>query len=357
MTTMTWKNIATSTLKVDYPIIQAPMLGVSTPEMAAAVSNLGGLGSLPVGGLSPEVTQQLIRKIKGLTDRPFAVNLFAHPIPTYTENDVEPMRLLLLQLANKRGYQLDVADLSNFKFYSYHDQIDILVQEGISILSFTFGCLDKQTIQILKDKGCTLIGTATCIEEALLLQEQRIDMIAVQGLEAGGHRGTFCHQIPLPQIGLFSLLPQITRAVHIPCIAAGGINDAQTIKAAFELGAVAVQIGTAFMDTEESEAIPSYKKRLANAKDSDTSLTKAFTGRWARGIRNEMMQEIEASGIPIPPYPVQNSLTAKFRKLAQRNNDSEYTNLWAGQSAGPTEAKLTKEVFTALVKDYEALYK
>jgi nitronate monooxygenase len=353
---MNWKNIVTDTLGVDYPLIQAPMLGVSTPEMAAAVCNQGGLGSLPVGGLSPEATRQLIRKTKSLTGKPFAVNLFAHEIPGYTEADIMPMRELLLLLANKRGYQLDVSDLTNFEFYSYQDQIDILIQEEISIVSFTFGCLDRKSIQLLKNRGTTLIGTATCVEEALFLQEQNIDMITVQGIEAGGHRGTFIDGIPLPQVGLFSLLPQITKEVQMPCIAAGGINSAPTIRAAFELGAVAVQIGTAFIGTEESLAIASYKARLEEAKDTDTVLTRAFSGRWARGIRNEMMNEIEQSGLTIPPYPLQNSLTTKLRKLAQQNNDSGYTNLWAGQSAGATDTKQTKEVFMNLVKQFEALY-
>lgn len=353
---MFWKNIFADTLKLDYPIIQAPMLGVSTPEMAAAVSAEGGLGSLAVGGLSPEAMLQLIRKTKNLTRRPFAVNLFAHEIPAYTDDELESMRKLLLQLANKRGYKLEPADLTNFQHYNHLDQIDILLGEEISIVSFTFGCLDAKSIQLLKQKGCTLIGTATCVAEASHLQEQGIDMIVAQGIEAGGHRGTFMENIPLPQIGLFSLLPQIAKAVDVPCIAAGGINNAETINAAFQLGAVAVQIGTAFINTEESLAIASYRSRLQETNDIDTVLTKAFSGGWARGIKNEMMEEIERSGISIPPYPLQNSLTTKLRKLAQQANDSDYTNLWAGQSVMPTEARQTKEVFLNLVKEYEAFF-
>jgi nitronate monooxygenase len=353
---MIWKNIVTDTLNVEYPIIQAPMLGVSTPEMAAAISNQGGLGSLPVGGLSPEATRQLIHKTKSLTGKPFAVNLFAHDIPACTEDDIGPMRQLLLQLAHERGYELSEGDLSGFRFYTCHDLVDILVQEAISVVSFTFGCLDGKSIQLLKDKGCTLIGTATCTEEALFLQKQGIDMIAVQGIEAGGHRGTFLNNIPLPQVGLFSLLPQISNIVQIPCIAAGGISSAQSMKAAFELGADAVQLGTAFIGTEESIAIASYKAKLKGAKDTDTILTKAFSGRWARGIRNEIINKIEQSGISIPPYPWQNSLTAKFRQLAQKNNDAAYTSLWAGQSAITPEFRQANDVFWHLVTQYEAQY-
>lgn len=352
---MTWKNVITERLKVKYPVIQAPMLGVSTPEMAAAVSNEGGLGSLAVGGLSPDATRQLIRTTKSLTSNPFAVNLFAHPIPAYTDDELEPMRKLLIELANKRGYTLETADLTNFTLYNHLDQVDVLLEEAVRIVSFTFGCLDTNSISRLKKAGCILIGTATCVEEARYLETQQIDMITVQGLEAGGHRGTFMDDIPLPQVGLFSLLPQVVKAVSIPCIAAGAINSAQTIKAAFELGAMAVQIGTAFIGTEESQAIASYKERLAVSTDTDTALTRAFSGRWARGMRNEVMNEIERSGIPLPPYPLQNSLTTKLRKLAQQAGDSDYTTLWAGQSAAGTPMKPAREVFINLVEQYETI--
>lgn len=352
---MRFPNNISSILSIDYPIIQAPMLGVSTPEMAAAASNEGALGSLAVGGLSPEATRQLIRRTKSLTSKPFAVNLFVHSIPAWNENDIKPMQDFLLQLATEKGYLLTPEDVSDFHFHTYHEQLDILLQEGIRFVSFTFGCLDPASISLLKKNGCLLIGTATCVEEALLLQQQRIDMISIQGFEAGGHRGTFLDNIPLPQIGLFSLLPQIKQAINIPCIAAGGINSAHTMQAAFDLGADAVQIGTAFISTQESVAIDAYKERLPYSTGNDAAITRAFSGRWARGLRNEMMQRIEASGIPVPPYPVQNSLTAKFRKLAQQANDSDYTNLWAGQSASMTNWKTTKEVINDLVRQYHVL--
>ncbi len=351
---MNWPQHLTKRFGIPYPVIQAPMLGVSTPEMAAAVSNAGGLGSLAVGGLSPEVTINLIRKTKSLTDNPFAVNLFAHDIPSYSDEDLEPMRSLILKLAEKRGYTLNPSDLSDFTLYTYRDQLDILIREKIDIVSFTFGCPDEKTIQILKGNNCALIGTATCVQEAVFLEDQKVDMITVQGVEAGGHRGTFMDNIPLPQVGLMSLLSQIVRKVRVPCIAAGAINSAQTIDAVFRLGAIAAQIGTAFINTAESEAIPAYKERLAKANDTDTTLTRAFSGRWARGIRNQMMKDIEQSGIAIPPYPLLNSLTGKLRKLAQQNNDGDYTNLWAGQSAPIDQSKATRDVFLNLVRSYEA---
>lgn len=349
------KNNIAGTLRIRYPIIQSPMLGVSTPEMAAVVSNEGGLGSLPVGGLSPDATRQLIRKTKSLTDRPFAVNLFAHTVPGYDDGELEQMRSVLLTLARKRGYPLQEKDLTGFTFHTYHDQVDILIEESISITSFTFGCLDEAIVKRLRQNGSTLIGTATCVEEAVILQQQGIDMISVQGIEAGGHRGTFIDTLPPPQVGLFALLPQVKQAVQLPLIAAGAINDAQTIQAALNLGADAVQVGTAFIGADESIAIPAYKQKLAGAKENDTVLTRAFSGRWARGIQNEMMKEIETAGIPIPPYPYQNSLTTPLRKLAQQNDDGDYTNLWAGQSAPKTMCRTTKDVFRELVRAYESI--
>jgi nitronate monooxygenase len=339
----------TRALGVEYPIVQAPMLGVSTPGMAAIVSDLGGLGSLPIGGLGPDAARALIRKTKNLTAKPFAVNLFAHDIPALRDEDLEPMRRFLIGLAERRGYRLEAEDLAGFELHRYQEQVDVLLEEGVSIVSFTFGCLDETSARRLKAAGCILIGTATCLEEALALRDRGIDMVSAQGIEAGGHRGTFLDSIPLPQVGLFALLPRIKRETGLPCIAAGGIRDGATMAAAFRLGADAVQIGTPFIATAESEAIPAYKRRLETARDTDTALTRSFSGRWARGLRNRMMDEIETSGIAVPPYPWQNALTAKLRRLAQRNDDAEHTNLWAGQAAQAEGVRGTRDVFMDLV--------
>jgi nitronate monooxygenase len=347
---MKLSNTFTDLLQIKYPIIQAPMLGISTPQMAAAVSNEGGLGSLAVGGLSPEVTRTLIRKTRSLTNQRFAVNLFVHDVPSYNDSDLEPMRQFLIGLANKKGYHLTTSDLTNFILYTYRDQMDVLIEEKINIVSFTFGCPDPNAVKKFKENNCILIGTATCLQEALILQDQHIDMITAQGIEAGGHRGTFLDNIPLPHVGLFSLLSQMNQNIKVPYIAAGGINSGGGIRAAMDLGAIAAQIGTAFIGTNESEAIPAYKQRLDRAVDTDSSLTRAFSGRWARGLRNQLMNEIENANIAIPPYPLQNSLTGKFRKLAQQNNDAEYTNMWVGQSVGPQKFKLSKDVFMELVQ-------
>lgn len=342
-------------LGIPYPIVQAPMLGVSTPEMAAAVSNAGGLGSLPVGGLSPDATRDLIHRTKRLTGRPFAVNLFVHEVPPIDEESLKPMWNFLLKLYGRQGYAPERAALSGFRHFTYKEQMGVLAEENIGLISFTFGCPDDEFIRHFHGRNCTLIGTATSSAEAEYLEAKGIDMIALQGIEAGGHRGTFLEDGPLPQIGLFPLLGQVRERSSLPLIAAGAIRSAAGMKAAFALGADAVQIGTAFIGTDESIAIPAYKSRVEHATDSDSMLTRSFSGRWARGLCNKFMAELDAAGIPIPPYPWQNSLTTAFRRLAQQNNDADFTNLWAGQAPGRTIASSAAEIVRILIEDYGKL--
>jgi nitronate monooxygenase len=350
---MLWNNELTRLLKVQYPIVQAPMLGVTSPEMVAAVSNAGGLGSLPVGGLSPEKTRELIHKVKQLTHKPFAVNLFAHSIPEYNIQEAEAMRALLKQLKQEHGLATEIPELDSLKFYTYEEQIPILIDESVPVVSFTFGIPDDASLQQLKQHGTILIGTATCVDEAIVLEQKGVHAITLQGIEAGGHRGSFLHDA-LPQIGLMALVPMAAKVVKIPLIASGAINSGATVKAAFTLGAVGVQIGTAFIASTESLAIPAYKEALATAQDTDTALTQVFSGRWARGIHNAFMEQLENSGSTLPPYPVLNSLTGALRAEAQKQNNGTFTNLWAGQAASMyVRQKNSAEILMDIIKNTE----
>jgi len=324
------------------------MLGVTSPGMVAAVSNEGGLGSLPIGGLSPDAARTLIKATKQLTRKPFAVNLFAHEISSVPRDILQKMWSFLVEFAKSKGYQLDSPSLPEFKFYNHRHQVDMLLEEDIKHVSFTFGNLDNESIKKLHAAGVSLMGTATCLQEAQILESSGIDFIIAQGIEAGGHRGSFLDG-ELPRIGLFSLLSNILQKCKIPVIAAGGIHHSQSIRAAMELGASGVQIGTPFINSVESQAIPSYKKRLEEATGTDTKLTCAFSGRWARGIINEFMQEVELSGLDIPPYPYQNTLTASLRKMAQAKDDHTMTNLWSGQSLPLQETRSCKDIFLRLL--------
>lgn len=344
-------SVIAKSLGITYPVIQAPMLGVTTPQMVAAVTNAGGLGSLPVGGLSPDQTRELIRQTKSLTNKTFSVNFFAHQVPDYSMDDALAMQDFLEKLCRDHNIPFERQDISAFKFYTYEDQIEILISENIPFVSFTFGIIDEASVKALHAANILIGGSATSLKEGDVLTQLGIDIICAQGIEAGGHRGTFIEDEPLPMIGTLSLVTQLVNRTKKPVIAAGGIADGRSIRAAFEMGADAVQIGTAFVASEESLGIPSYKAALQEATDTDAQLTRAFSGRWARGLNNRFMAELEKSGLKIPPYPVQNSLTTALRAAARKLNNKDLINLWAGQSAFLAKQKPSAEIFTDLVKD------
>lgn len=346
---MSQANELKDLLQIQYPFIQAPMLGITSPAMVAAIANEGGLGSLPVGGLSPEKTRELIKTTKSLTGKAFAVNLFVHELPQVDYATAAAMQQLLLELGQKNGLTIDPLDIHKLSFYSYKDQIDVLIEEGIGIVSYTFGVPDDAVIARLKDHGVILIGTATSVREAVIQADKGIDIIAAQGIEAGGHRGSFLKDEPLPMVSAFSLVPQIIQHISQPVVWAGGIYNNNTVKAALTMGAKGVQAGTAFIASDESEAIPAYKETLQHTSETDIVLTRSFSGRWARGIRNRFMDEVEGSGLFIPVYPIQNSLTSLLRKAAQRSNNKEFTNLWAGQSAAMSERKPAAAIFRSMI--------
>jgi nitronate monooxygenase len=338
-------------LNIKYPVVQGAMLGVSTPAMAAAVSNSGGLGSLAVGGLSPEKTAELIRETKQLTNRPFAVNLFANPIPENIDAArFNQMQNFLKDLLEKNNIPFERKEAISLRPNSYIDQIDVLIREKVNIVSFTFGLLNEESISKLKHAGILLIGTATCVQEAVLLYKNGIDIITAQGIEAGGHRGSFLDQ-DVPQIGSMSLIPLIADAVDIPILAAGGIADGRAFRAAMALGASGVQIGSIFIPSTESIASNVYKQAVMQAADVDTTLTKAFTGRWARGIKNKFMAEFEKSGLETPDYTAQVSLTGSMRSYATQHDQKDFISMWAGQSSSKAVRGTTTEIFMKLVND------
>ena len=261
------------------------------------------------------------------------------------------MQDLLAEICQEYDVPFERQDPGSFQFYYYEDQLGVLLEENIPIVSFTFGRLDADAVSALKGNGTVLIGTATSVAEAMLLKQSGVDVIAVQGIEAGGHRGSFLVDQPLPQVGLFSLLPQIVDEVSLPTLAAGGIYDSRTMSAAFTLGASGVQVGSLFITADESAASEAYKEAVLAASDTATVLTRAFSGRWARGIRNGFIQRIDEKDITIPYYTFQNQLLSGIRAYAQKNNIKDLIALWAGQSAGMSTRRSTHQIITKLVAE------
>ncbi|MBH8599228.1 MULTISPECIES: nitronate monooxygenase family protein [unclassified Thermoactinomyces] len=343
-------------LKIDYPIIQAPMAGgPTTPELVAAVSNAGGLGSLGAGYLTPKQIREAIRDIRNRTNRPFAVNLFIPGPVEVNPEQISRVNQYLAPYREQRGMEPE-PKVKTFA-ESFEEQVNIVLEEEVPVFSFTFGLLSKKLIRMMKEKGIILIGTATTVREAVQLRESGVDAIVAQGSEAGGHRGTFAGSYRQALIGTMALVPQIVDQVDIPVIAAGGIADSRGIVASLALGAAGVQLGTAFLPCVESGAHVQHKKMILNSTEESTVVTRSLTGKAARGIRNTMVEVMEKlDEQDIPDYPVLNGLTRDLRQEAARQNNPEWMSLWAGQAtrlcssvtAGELMEKLVSGVTTIL---------
>jgi nitronate monooxygenase len=340
----------TQLLGIEHPLVLGPMAGLSTPELAEAVSRVGGLGSLGAGMMAPEPIRKAIQATKRLTRQPFAVNLFITPRP-----EVDP---LALEAMNQRldAYRQELgiprASIEHFA-PDFEEQFQVVMEEGVPVFSFTFGLLPADKVRALQRRGTVVIGTATCVREAQALEEVGVDAVVAQGLEAGGHRGTFLVPFEEAQVGLFALVPQMAASVRIPVIASGGIMTGRGVMAAMLLGAAGAQLGSAFLRCPESSASAAYRAALARAEDTSTTLTSAFSGRPARGIRNRFMAEIGSEGIP--PYPLQNALTRDIRDAAAKQGKADFLSLWAGQAAGMAMGRPASEVATAIIEELNAL--
>ncbi|WP_410981865.1 NAD(P)H-dependent flavin oxidoreductase [Bacillus cereus] len=323
----------TDILQIKYPIIQAGMAGaITTPELVAAVCNCGGLGTLGAGYMSPEQIRQSIDKIRELTDKPFAVNLLLTKEIQIDEDKVEAARSLLEPIRKELGIDEQNESLQLPK--SYKEQLQVLIEEKVPVVSFAFHTLEQAEIALLKKEGIKVVGTATNLAEAKVLAELEVDVIVGQGSEAGGHRGTFIGKEQDSMIGTFALIPQMVATVsNIPIVAAGGIMNGQGVVAAYALGAEGVQMGTAFLTSEESITHDAHKKAVLQSTDTSTIVTRSFSGKYARGIRNPFIEQHKEKEERLPMYPVQNVLTSKIRQEAAKQNKGEYMSLWAGQAS------------------------
>jgi nitronate monooxygenase len=354
-----------ASLGVHLPVIQAPMAGgATTPELVSTVSNAGALGFLAAATLSPKDIELQAAAIRELTDKPFGINLFILPDKTVVDsNEVNQAWDRAKPYRSVVGMADDLQPPTKYAEV-FTEQLTALIAAKPSVASFTFGILTSEQMQRLKVAGIAVVGTATHVEEAQAWEAIGADAVCVQGFEAGGHRGTFLS--PSSSLlsgaattdsqlqaatGLFALLPQVVDSVKIPVIAAGGIMDGRGIAAALALGASAVQMGTAFLTTKQSAISAVWKQSLHAAKPTETCLTRAFSGRYARGLRNEFIADFETTQSEVPAYPIQNALTGGLRKQAATVGNAQCISLWAGQAVAQVQRRSVDIDASTLVSD------
>jgi nitronate monooxygenase len=327
------------------------MTGSDTPPLAAAVSQAGGLGMLGCGMRSPEAMAQAAAAVRAATDRPFGMNLFVLDTPAPDAATVQAAMARLAPLYAEFGLTPEAPARWCEDFAA---QFEALVAARPAVASFTFGILDGAQVERLHGAGCVVVGTATTLAEALAWQDVGADAVCASGMEAGGHRGTFLGDVDASLVGTMALIPQCVDALRIPVIAAGGIMDGRGIAAAQALGAQAVQMGTAFLACPESGITPAQRAAMARAQGTDTRITRAYSGRPARGIVNTMMERLAADEAAIPPYPIQNALTGALRRAAGVQGRADYLSLWAGQGVGAARVMPAGELVALLAQEWRA---
>ncbi len=321
---MAWyETPAARALGVRYPLLQAPMSGFTTPELAAAVSNAGALGSLGAAWLAPADLRAEIRAVRQLTDRPFMVNLFAWPEPDAAP-DAHP---------------------------ALDEQLAVVVEERVPVFSFTFGIPDFAEV---KSAGATIVGTATTVGEARALEAAGVDVVVAQGWEAGGHRGTFERPPAEVEVGSLALVPQVVDAVSVPVLAAGGIMDGRGIAAALALGAGGASLGTAFLTASESRyATPAFRRLLAATPAEGTRVSRVFSGREARLVRTDAVEELVGAGRPPAPYPLQLDVTRPIHRAGLQADDPSRLFALAGQGAALVREAPAADLVETLVAETE----
>ncbi|SFS15901.1 nitronate monooxygenase [Microbacterium sp. cf046] len=334
-------------LGIDEPIVLGPFGGASSVALTALVSNSGGLGSFGLYGNSADRIRDTIASLRAATDRPFAVNLW---MPTGDE--VAPGDIDLAPYIDALAPLYDVLGVEHPTpppdfIPPFEDQLDAVLDADPSVVSFVYGVPSHTVIERAHRSGALVVATATTVAEAVTLDRAGVDAIVASGSEAAGHRVSFLQQAEQSLVGVISLIPQVVDAVRVPVIAAGGIADRRGVAAAFALGAAGVQVGTAFLRTRQSAVPESHRAAIADATDTSTVLTRAMSGRLARGIPNRAMREIETIGM-IAPFPAQNWLTGAFRSVAATQDRGELLSLWAGQSAPLATREDARDVFAEL---------
>jgi nitronate monooxygenase len=326
--------------------------GGDTPALVAAVSEAGALGFIGAAYLSGEQIIAAAKDVRSKTSKPYGINLFAPSNVRDGAADLVPMLRRLATYAAELGIPAPTA--STAAGLSFDEQARAVAETDAAVFSFTFGIPSAETLRLIKARRKFILGTATTVDEAIALEAAGVDAVIAQGSEAGGHRGTFAAEFLAAMIGTMALVPQVVDALRIPVVAAGGIMDGRGIAAALTLGASGVQMGTAFLTCDEAGPPPVYKETILKSREHETRVTRAFSGRFARGIANRMMQEIDADPSEIAPFPIQNSLTRPIRTAATKQGRPEYLSLWAGQGLRLSRRAKASELVDLLARETEA---
>lgn len=342
-------------LGVQYPIVQGPLGGFSSQKLTAGVSNFGGLGSFGAHGLEPPAILEIIGEIRSLTTKPFAVNLWVSMEDAGAQtSDEAAFRKAASRLA---PYIREVGGAepvyTTYNALRFEDQARALLDAKVPVFSFIYGVPPAEILAESRKQRIVTMGTATTVDEAKVLEQAGVDIVVASGFEAGGHRGSFLMSSEDSLTGTISLVPQTVDAVHIPVVAAGGIADARGIKAAFALGAEGVQMGTVFLATEESGAHPLHRNAILCGHASQTALTRGFTGRLARGIRNQLLTALNEPGADFLPYPLQRRLMRSLALPAQKAGRADLLALWAGQSASLARTTNLQRFLESLIEDMD----
>ncbi len=343
-----------SLLNIDLPLIQAPMAGVQLHGLAAAVSNAGALGSLPCAMLDAAGLRKELQALSGKTSKPYNLNFFCHTPPPVDSAREAAWREALSPYYAEFG--IDPATIASGpgRLPFSTEMADVLEDYRPAVVSFHFGLPSAELLARVKACGAKVLSSATTVEEALWLQAKGADAIIAQGLEAGGHRGMFLTDQLSSQLGTFVLLPQIVQAVQLPVIAAGGIADAQGVRAAMALGAAGVQIGTAYLCCFEASTSAIHRAALHSPAAQHTALTNLFSGRPARGIVNRVMRELGPLSSLAPAFPLATAAIAPLRGQAESQGSGDFSPLWAGQNVSGCKnigaAELTRELAQGFIQ-------
>lgn len=354
-TIMNWPNtVLTERLGIRYPILQAPMSGgPGTPRLLAAVAEAGGLGILAGGSLSAADLQRAIGEVRMLTENPFAVNLAANHPGKLDLDCISRARSLLAPYRAELGLPPEAAALPEMPDLA--EQLEVVLAEKIPAVSFSFGLPDAAYLDLLRDAGIVILGSATHLLEAIVLEESNVDFIIAQGAEAGGHRATFIGSAEQGLVGTLALVPLLTKHIRVPIVAAGGIMDGRGIAAARMLGAVGVQMGTAFLACPESGAHPAYKALLSQGSEIATTLSRVFTGRCGRVLRNRLASDLHPHEAELPGFPMQLFLSQELLHAATERGITDLMPLWAGQGCHLCESAPAARLIATWVAQAAAL--